>query len=429
MNKTDEEEEQKNDKTGVINVLESGRFGRTKQTYIESVSNLYNKNNTNDTDTDENEQQRQKQESATCNDDDNKTKTKLTNEEIQYVEWSTNRKELLLHFLKTNHNIQINSVETFLNTKPLEYGISAQRMFRKFIYPKQKSLINIFKREERYKDGQIINKACIRTAANIAFLIEEHQKKLKEQELQQNQINDEFNTTSIIDNNTDNNNAVKPVVLILDNLRSGFNVGSILRIAETSSCSKVCACGITPYPGILSNDTKLLQRTACGAENIVPIQYYNTTYDAINYYKNNMNYYIYALEEGVQGVLTTPYCHVNINNTSSYNGIALVIGAECIGITNDTIKLCHECIEIPMLGLKTSLNVSTATSIVVFEIMRILGRFDRFKKNKKDFDNDTHDDDDSMEITDSKIMNQRLNDNNVAKIQDDSKKQKIDVEK
>ena len=334
----------------------SGRFGRTKMTYIESISNDH------DNDDNDNEQMPEQEKQHISNDQKNK-KIKLTKEEIQYVEWSAKRKELLLHYLKANHDITLNET-TFLNEKPIQYGISAQRMFRKFIYPKQKTLINIFKRE----DSNARDKACKRTASNIASLIEEHRKKLNECQNRQ------------IKSNDDSNDEVKPVVLILDNLRSGYNVGAILRIAETSNCSKVCTCGITPSPGLLNNDTKLLQRTACGAENIVNIEYYNTTKDCISYYKQN-GYYMYALEEGIQNIPSTPYCHLNISDTINYNGIALVIGAEMVGINKEVLTLCDECIEIPMLGLKTSLNVSTATSIVVFEIMRLLGRFDRFKKD------------------------------------------------
>jgi len=268
--------------------------------------------------------------------------------EKEYTDWCEQRKSRLCYYLRENHDIEVN--DDFLKNASL-YGLSSQRMFRKFCYPKV--LTEFFLREN-------IDKAAVRTAANIESLIESHKLKCADMKkiTARNSIVKESNNLSVI--------------LVLDNLRSAYNVGAIIRIAETSGCDKVMCCGITPFPPHVK-----LERSACGAERIVPMEYFSDTSCCIDQLKNN-SYYIFALEEGIQDVPSSPYCFIDFDCLEGRKGIGLVVGAEMVGIDKKIIHSCNQCIEIPMLGLKTSLNVSTATSIVVFEIMRKLGRFVRF---------------------------------------------------
>eukprot|EP00919_Chromeraceae_sp_WS-2016_P040067 GHVR01095625.1.p1 GENE.GHVR01095625.1~~GHVR01095625.1.p1 ORF type:complete len:163 (+),score=35.95 GHVR01095625.1:438-926(+) len=152
-----------------------------------------------------------------------------------------------------------------------------------------------------------------------------------------------------------------PLVIIMDNLRSAYNVGSILRLSEASGVSHVIACGITP-----TAPHQLLEKTAKGALYCVAMEYEKETVVAVEGMKKK-GYTIVALENTQNSVL---YCDYNFSNNTK---ICLVVGSETAGVCADVLKICDVIVSIPMIGLKSSINVSTATSVCIFEILRQTG--------------------------------------------------------
>lgn len=149
------------------------------------------------------------------------------------------------------------------------------------------------------------------------------------------------------------------IIVILDNIRSNYNVGSIFRTSDSTRIEKLLLCGYTPCP-----PKKELAKTALGALNTVEWQYFNTTLEAIAYVKS-LNYKVYAVEITDQKKL---YDEV----TKSEFPLAVVLGNELTGIDDQVIAQCDDSIEIPMYGVKHSLNVSVATGIILYELCKIL---------------------------------------------------------
>ncbi|MCD4817278.1 MAG: RNA methyltransferase [Candidatus Cloacimonetes bacterium] len=151
-------------------------------------------------------------------------------------------------------------------------------------------------------------------------------------------------------------NSIIPVVVILDNLRSAFNVGAIFRTSECVGISEIVLCGYTSLP-----DQKKVQDSAMGTEKIVKWKHFPSTLKAIEHYKSK-EYSIYALE-------TTTNAK-SIFETKYDKPLALILGNEALGISEDILKICDEIVEIPVFGMKNSLNVGVAFSICAYEVRR-----------------------------------------------------------
>ncbi len=145
-----------------------------------------------------------------------------------------------------------------------------------------------------------------------------------------------------------------PLVFILDNLRSSFNVGSIFRTAECFKISKLYLCGYTPLP----ENTKV-QKTAMGTIKNIVWQHHKLTMNLIAELKKK-GYKIYALE-------TTENAKT-LNETIFEKPAALLLGNEALGIDKSLLSVTDEIIKIPMFGWKNSLNVATAAAIGCYEI-------------------------------------------------------------
>ena len=147
-----------------------------------------------------------------------------------------------------------------------------------------------------------------------------------------------------------------PMHIVLDRLRSAWNVGSIFRVADTARAAEVVTCGYTAHP-----PHKKLEKTALGTARLVPSRHFETAAKAIAKLK----------EEGatVYGLETTStsraYTEVQYPRPA-----ALVLGNEALGVEREALALCDELIEIPMHGSKNSLNVAAACAVAVFEILR-----------------------------------------------------------
>jgi len=151
-----------------------------------------------------------------------------------------------------------------------------------------------------------------------------------------------------------------PLVLILDNVRSLNNVGSVFRTADSFLLEAVYLCGITGQP-----PHKDIQKTALGATDTVTWKYFSQTIDAVNDLKQ-ANYQVYAIEQAEQSI------KLNEFKTNSSKKLAFILGNEINGVDQNVINHCHGVIEIPQTGFKHSLNISIAAGIVSWEIYRQL---------------------------------------------------------
>ena len=144
-----------------------------------------------------------------------------------------------------------------------------------------------------------------------------------------------------------------PVAIVLDNVRSMYNVGSVFRTADAFRLNQICLCGITstpPHPEI--------HKTALGAEDTVEWTYFKDTADAVIELRNQ-GYLIIAIEQ-VKNSITLEDFNIEMNNK-----YALVLGNEVKGVQQQVVDLCDDCIEIPQYGTKHSLNVSVTAGIVM----------------------------------------------------------------
>ena len=161
---------------------------------------------------------------------------------------------------------------------------------------------------------------------------------------------------------------MKEIVLVLHNIRSTHNVGSIFRTAEGFGVSKIILSGYTPYPS-LPGDKRLphirdkltaqIHKTALGAETMVPFEYA----ELLNL--DNLKadgYQVVALEQSPKSVMLHKY--------SAPTKIALLLGEEVSGISTELLSQCDDIIEIPMRGQKESFNVSVAGAIALYEFAK-----------------------------------------------------------
>ena len=159
------------------------------------------------------------------------------------------------------------------------------------------------------------------------------------------------------------------LVLILDNIRSAANVGSILRTADSAGVKQVYCCGITPYPKALKDDrdpvvsarnTREIAKTALGAERSVKIEYTSGTTEAIAKCRAEGRT-IYGLEQ-------TPNS-TNLMHETARLPAALVLGNDVSGVSAESLNECDSVLEIPQAGDKESLNVAVAAGIAVYQIL------------------------------------------------------------
>jgi len=150
------------------------------------------------------------------------------------------------------------------------------------------------------------------------------------------------------------------IVVVLDNIRSLNNVGSIFRTADAFKLESVVLCGITATPP--HNE---IHKTALGAEDAMEWQYFEKTEDAVNKLKSE-GYTIAAVEQVDKSILLTDF---KPKETNSY---ALIFGNEVKGVQQKVIDLCDLSIEIPQFGTKHSLNVSVSAGIVIWEAVKQL---------------------------------------------------------
>jgi tRNA G18 (ribose-2'-O)-methylase SpoU len=156
------------------------------------------------------------------------------------------------------------------------------------------------------------------------------------------------------------------IIVIAHNIRSTYNIGAIFRTCEGFGVSKIIISGYSPYPK-LPNDTRLphieskltaqIHKTALGAESMVPFEYQEKP--ELESLKKQ-GFRVVGLEQDERSIPLSKYV--------TPSKIALLLGEEVNGVTDDLRNQCDDLIEIPMVGRKESFNVSVATGIALFAI-------------------------------------------------------------
>lgn len=149
-----------------------------------------------------------------------------------------------------------------------------------------------------------------------------------------------------------------PIVIVLDNIRSQNNIGSIFRTADAFRVSELHLCGITAIP-----PHREIHKTALGATESVFWKYFPFTRDSIRELRD-AGFKICAVEQ------TSKSIPIDRFYPGEKEGIALIFGNEVQGVDEDVIQEVDTCIEIPQFGTKHSLNVSVAVGIVIWDLFK-----------------------------------------------------------
>jgi 23S rRNA (guanosine2251-2'-O)-methyltransferase len=154
--------------------------------------------------------------------------------------------------------------------------------------------------------------------------------------------------------------AKTPVILVLDNIRSLSNIGSIFRTADAFACEAIYLCGVSGIP-----PNKEMEKTALGATDTVAWKYFKTTEEAVKVLKAN-DYSIFAVEQAENKIWLQDI------KTEASKKYALVMGNEVYGVEQAIVNACDGVIEIPQSGTKHSLNVAVSAGIVVWKFYEAL---------------------------------------------------------
>jgi len=147
-----------------------------------------------------------------------------------------------------------------------------------------------------------------------------------------------------------------PVIVLLDNVRSMYNVGAFFRAADGVNLEKLCLCGITAHP-----PKKAISKTALGAEETVPWEH---DWDAVHKLENlrRAGFEIAAIETSVQAI--------DLFDWKPSFPVCVMFGHEVDGLRPELLEMAEAHVRIPMLGQKKSLNVATAGGVVLYELLR-----------------------------------------------------------
>lgn len=151
-----------------------------------------------------------------------------------------------------------------------------------------------------------------------------------------------------------------PVVVILDNIRSCNNIGSVFRTSDALLIEKIYLCGITATP-----PNKEIHKTALDAEMTVEWEYFEKTEDAVTDLQN-AGYRVYAVEQVENSILLPQF------RPAENEKLAFVFGNEVKGVQQKVINKCNGAIEIPQFGTKHSFNISVSAGIVLWDVFQKL---------------------------------------------------------
>lgn len=147
-----------------------------------------------------------------------------------------------------------------------------------------------------------------------------------------------------------------PIVVVLDNIRSGHNIGSVFRTSDALLIEEIILCGLTATP-----PNKEIHKTALDAENTVKWTYEKQTTDAVTKLKEQ-GYKIIAIEQVENSVMLPDY------RPEKGEKLALVFGNEVKGVAQKVVDLCDMYLEIPQFGTKHSFNISVSAGIVLWDL-------------------------------------------------------------
>ena len=147
-----------------------------------------------------------------------------------------------------------------------------------------------------------------------------------------------------------------PLIAVLENVRSAYNVGSVLRTADAFLLEAVYTTGYTAHP-----PHRQITKTALGSEYTVATKHFANAADAVEELRA-AGFKVYAVEQADKSILLPEFV------LSIEEKLAVVFGNEVSGVEQSTIRLCDGCIEIPQHGMKHSLNISVAAGIVLYKL-------------------------------------------------------------
>ena len=154
------------------------------------------------------------------------------------------------------------------------------------------------------------------------------------------------------------------IIVILNDIRSSENVGSIFRTADAAGISKIILAGYTPAPiDRFGRENRGLAKAALGAEKFVEWEKVETLREAIKNMKNFSDFKIIAIEQDKKAI---DYKEIRIDKTKN---AALVFGNEVDGLSKEDLKLCDLIAQIPMYGKKESINVAVSAGIVLYSLI------------------------------------------------------------
>ncbi len=153
-----------------------------------------------------------------------------------------------------------------------------------------------------------------------------------------------------------------PIILVLDDIRSLHNIGSVFRTADAFLIEKIYLCGITAIP-----PNKEIHKTALGATETVAWEHSKNVLEVIENLKKE-GVTVLAIEQVESATFLQDF---KVEKDKKY---ALIFGNEVYGVSQEAVALCDGCIEIPQLGTKHSLNISVSAGIVVWDLFRKLNR-------------------------------------------------------
>lgn len=146
-----------------------------------------------------------------------------------------------------------------------------------------------------------------------------------------------------------------PLILVLDNVRSQNNIGSIFRTADAYLVKSIYLCGYTATP-----PNKEIHKTALGATDSVDWKYFGSTAEAVQELKQ-AGVKVFAIEQAENSISINDF---SVDQPSEY---AMILGNEVNGVDDEILEVCDGCIEIPQFGTKHSLNVSITAGIIIWD--------------------------------------------------------------
>lgn len=156
-----------------------------------------------------------------------------------------------------------------------------------------------------------------------------------------------------------------PLIVVLDDVRSLYNVGSVFRSADAFRIEAIYLCGITATP-----PNAEIHKTALGGEDSVDWKYFERTEDAVeDLHKKGV--FVYSVEQ-VEHSTKLHTLNLNAESTTNKSHYAIIMGNEVKGVKQSVVDMSDACLEIPQFGTKHSLNVSVTAGIVIWEFAKQL---------------------------------------------------------